>query len=78
MADSLFMVTLAAIQAEGPGVRLCFELQRVLPSVDSGPGTSVLAAAVGWAGKVIDRLAKDIQDAFPGITGFSQANIYRM
>jgi predicted nuclease of restriction endonuclease-like (RecB) superfamily len=32
----------------------------------------------GWGGKVIDRLARDIQDAFPGITGFSRTNVYRM
>lgn len=32
----------------------------------------------GWGGKVIDRLAKDIQGDLPGIAGFSRANIYRM
>ncbi|MBM4029574.1 MAG: DUF1016 domain-containing protein [Planctomycetes bacterium] len=36
------------------------------------------AAAVGGGRKVIDWHAKDIQDAFPGITGFARANIYRM
>jgi predicted nuclease of restriction endonuclease-like (RecB) superfamily len=32
----------------------------------------------GWGAKVIDRLAADIQGAFPGIGGFSRANIQRI
>ncbi len=32
----------------------------------------------GWGSKVIDRLADDLQQAFPGLTGFSRANVYRM
>jgi predicted nuclease of restriction endonuclease-like (RecB) superfamily len=31
-----------------------------------------------WGAKVIDQLADDIQRAFPGVSGFSRANIYRM
>ena len=31
-----------------------------------------------WGAKVIDQLADDIQRAFPGVAGFSRANIYRM
>ena len=32
----------------------------------------------GWGKAVIDRLAADIQSAFPGIRGFSPSNIWRM
>jgi predicted nuclease of restriction endonuclease-like (RecB) superfamily len=32
----------------------------------------------GWGAKVIDRLAADLQREFPGLTGFSRGNIYRM
>jgi predicted nuclease of restriction endonuclease-like (RecB) superfamily len=34
--------------------------------------------AEGWGAAVIDRLAADIQREFPGLAGFSRANIYRM
>ena len=32
----------------------------------------------GWGKGVVDRLAGDIQKAFPGISGFSPANVWRM
>jgi len=32
----------------------------------------------GWGTAVIDRLGKDLQTAFPGISGFSRPNVYRM
>ena len=32
----------------------------------------------GWGSKTIERLSKDIQNMFPGIEGFSRANIFRM
>lgn len=32
----------------------------------------------GWGAKIIDRLAADLKKSFPGISGFSRANIYRM
>ena len=32
----------------------------------------------GWGTAVIDRLGKDLQAAFPGISGFSRPNVYRM
>jgi len=31
-----------------------------------------------WKAQVIERLCKDLQSAFPGIQGFSRANIFRM
>src|SRR5207302_530813 len=32
----------------------------------------------GWGNAVIDRLGADLQKAFPGLSGFSRTNIYRM
>ncbi|MCB1181091.1 MAG: DUF1016 family protein [Chlamydiia bacterium] len=32
----------------------------------------------GWGAHVIEKLAKDLQSAFPGIEGFSRRNIFRM
>ncbi len=32
----------------------------------------------GWGSSVIDRIAKDIQNEFPGIEGFSRTNMGRM
>lgn len=34
--------------------------------------------AEGWGKGVVDRLAGDLQKAFPGISGFSAGNIWRM
>lgn len=31
-----------------------------------------------WGSKVIERIAKDLQNEFPGIEGFSRTNIFRM
>lgn len=33
---------------------------------------------LGWGSKVIERLAKDLQNYFPGMGGFSRTNIFRM
>lgn len=32
----------------------------------------------GWKAQVIEKLCKDLQNAFPGIRGFSRRNIFRM
>src|SRR5690554_6764930 len=32
----------------------------------------------GWGAHVIEKLAKDLQSAFPGIEGFSRTNLFRM
>jgi predicted nuclease of restriction endonuclease-like (RecB) superfamily len=34
--------------------------------------------AAGWGKSVVEQLAKDIQEEFPGISGFSTANLWRM
>src|SRR3989344_9473441 len=31
-----------------------------------------------WGSKVLEKVAKDLQNEFPGIEGFSRANIFRM
>ena len=32
----------------------------------------------GWKAQIIEKLCKDLQNAFPGIQGFSRANIFNM
>ena len=32
----------------------------------------------GWGSKVIEKIAKDLQNEFPGIEGFSRTNLFRM
>lgn len=32
----------------------------------------------GWGSGIIEKLAQDLQNAFPGIEGFSRANVFRM
>jgi hypothetical protein len=32
----------------------------------------------GWGSKVIEKLARDIQNEFPGLEGFSRTNIFRL
>ena len=34
--------------------------------------------AEGWGKAIVDRLARDLQGAFPGMTGFSPSNVWRM
>lgn len=32
----------------------------------------------GWGSNIIDKIGKDLQNAFPGIEGFSRSNVFRM
>src|SRR5688572_25483108 len=32
----------------------------------------------GWGSQVIEKLCKDLQNAFPGMQGFSRANIFKI
>ena len=32
----------------------------------------------GWGTKVLERVAKDLQNEFPGLEGFSRRNVFRM
>ena len=43
-------------------------------------GRSIVAKqdALGWGKAIVETLAKDLQKEFPGIQGFSSANLWRM
>jgi predicted nuclease of restriction endonuclease-like (RecB) superfamily len=43
-----------------------------------GQTISIQQQANGWGTSTIEKLAEDIQKAFPGIGGFSRSNIFRM
>ena len=45
---------------------------------DIGRAISERQTRNGWGAAVVETLAKDIQQEFPGIKGFSVANIWRM
>ena len=45
---------------------------------DIGRAITLKQRSHGWGTKVIDRLAADLQREFPGISGFSRGNVYRM
>jgi len=45
---------------------------------DIGKGIIERQRAEGWGKAVVERLAKDLQKEFPGITGFSSLNVWRM
>jgi hypothetical protein len=45
---------------------------------DIGRGIVEKQAALGWGESVIEQLAKDLQKAFPGMRGFSTANLWAM
>jgi hypothetical protein len=43
-----------------------------------GKGLSEKMKNAGWGAKVVELLAHDLEKAFPGMSGFSRTNIYRM
>lgn len=43
-----------------------------------GKDISNMQKKEGWGARVIERLAKDLKDAFPGIQGFSRRNLFYM
>ena len=61
-------------------VRAAWAVNRELIALYWHIGKSIVERqqAEGWGAAVIDRLAADIQSAFPGIQGFSPSNISRM
>jgi predicted nuclease of restriction endonuclease-like (RecB) superfamily len=59
----------AALKVNRELLALYWDIGRALVSRQEG---------AGWGAKVIDRLAADLQRAFPGVSGFSRANVYRM
>jgi hypothetical protein len=61
-------------------VRAALAVNRELIHLYWSIGRDIVAKqqADGWGTKVIDCLAVDLQHAFPGLEGFSRANVYRM
>ncbi len=53
-----------------------FELVRLY--WDIGAAIRDKQAAQGWGDAVVERLSKDLKQAFPGTTGFSATNLWRM
>lgn len=49
-----------------------------MPLLDIGKAILNKQAEEGWGCKVIDRISKDINDAFPDMSGFSPRNIKYM
>ena len=49
-----------------------------MPLLDIGKAILNKQAEEGWGSKVIDRISKDINDAFPDMSGFSPRNIKYM
>lgn len=45
---------------------------------DIGRSIALKQATGGWGKSVVERLAADLQRSFPGISGFSASNIWRM
>jgi predicted nuclease of restriction endonuclease-like (RecB) superfamily len=61
-------------------VKAALSVNRELLELYWGIGRAIVERQQGqrWGSKVIDRLARDIQAAFPGLVGFSRGNIFRM
>jgi hypothetical protein len=55
-----------------------FSREKVLMAWDFGKVISEKVASEKWGSNVIDNLAKDLQLAFPGITGFSSRELIYM
>lgn len=45
---------------------------------DIGRGILERQEKLGWGQSVVEMLSRDLQKAFPGLTGFSAANLWRM
>lgn len=45
---------------------------------DMGKSIVEMQQQEGWKAEVIERLCEDLQNAFPGIQGFSRSNVFRM
>ncbi len=59
----------AAVSVNRELIRLCWEIGKEIAEKQSKES---------WGTKIIERVAKDLQNEFPGIEGFSTRNIWRM
>ncbi len=77
--SSIFLKTLVGL-VRAAQVRAAFAVNRelVLLYWSIGRDLSHRFAAEEWGGKIIDRLATDLQTEFPGVEGFSQRNLRYM
>jgi predicted nuclease of restriction endonuclease-like (RecB) superfamily len=66
------------IQAARVKATLAVNRELVLLYWDIGRSIVTRQKIEGWGTAIVDRLAEDIQKAFPGIVGFSHSNIWRM
>jgi len=68
------------LRIHGAQQRAALSVNRELVQLYWQIGRDVLArqSAQGWGAKVIDRLALDLRAAFPGMKGFSRANLLYM
>ena len=61
-------------------VRAALSVSRELITLYWQIGQDIVTAQkqYAWGDKVLERIAKDLQDALPGVEGFSKANLYRI
>ncbi|MCX5922870.1 MAG: PDDEXK nuclease domain-containing protein [Candidatus Dependentiae bacterium] len=77
-----YISTLAMIkqQIKEAQVRATFSVNRELLKLYWSIGKVIVAQQQknGWGSHVIEKLAEDLQNSFPGMSGFSKVNIFRM
>lgn len=82
VSDDEYASTLAALKAQIQEARLKAavsvnkELIRLYWII--GKTITERQEGSGWGSKFIDKLAKDLQNEFPGVEGFSRTNVFRM
>jgi predicted nuclease of restriction endonuclease-like (RecB) superfamily len=76
--DDLLREVKARIQAAQTRAAIAVNRELVLLYWQIGREIRERQEQHGWGEKVLDRLAADLQAAFPGVEGFSRRNLYRM
>ena len=77
-----YVQTLAALKKkiQEAQVRAAFAANKELLKLywEIGETISEKRKKDGWGSKTIEKLAEDLQNEFPGISGFSRSNVFRM
>ncbi len=68
----------ARIQSSQIKAALSVNREMILLYLDIGQQIVERQEQAGWGSAVLDRLSQDLQVVFPGISGFSRRNLYRM